>query len=89
MFKRAKAREGREIEKHIVLPRLRKSADNLDKEHYWETDKAHHSLNKIANDIEKARLIRLKEPTGFLKCPITDFFLSKKTRDYDYGKNKK
>lgn len=73
MFKRAKAREGREIKKHILLPRLRKSADNLDREHYWKIDKADHSLNRIANDIEKTGFLKLKEPTGFLKCPIIGF----------------
>ena len=82
-------RESREIKKLVLLARLRESADHSNREHYWETDKADHSLNKITNAIEKAGCLKLKEPRGFLKCPITDFFLLKKTGDYDYDKNKK
>jgi len=33
--------------------------------------------------------LKLKEYTEFLTRPLTDFFVLKKTGDYDYDKNKK
>jgi ubiquinone/menaquinone biosynthesis C-methylase UbiE len=84
-----------EIKKLVSLSRIKKFIPWLGKkpayvfngEHYWEIGYAGYPLSKVTADIEKAGC-KIQNMYKVFEEPLHRFFILKKTKSGNYGKNK-